>query len=94
MHAFTSALFNNTDFCSGEYERKAIYFGIDDLSGNILNELMSYQPDIVLINDYAMNEGEILNLIDLIRSVKIQPDDIIIHGLYRLILVLCLKLIC
>ena len=82
MHAFTSALFNNPDFCSGEYERKAIYFGIDDLSGNILNELMSYQPDIVLINDYAMSEGDILNMVALIRNIKIQPEEIIIHGLF------------
>ena len=82
MHAFTSALFNNTDFCSGEYERKAIYFGIDDLSGRILNELMTYQPDIVLINDYAMSEGDILNMIGLIKNVKIQPEEIIIHGLF------------
>jgi two-component system response regulator (stage 0 sporulation protein F) len=83
MHAFTSALFNNPDFCSGEYERKAIYFGIDNLSGIILHELMAYQPDIVLINDYAMSEGDILNMIDLIDGVKIKPDEIIIHGLFE-----------
>lgn len=82
MHAFTSALFNNPDFCSGEYEKKALYYGIDSLSGIILNELMSYQPDIVLINDYAMSEGDILNMIDLFRSIKIQPAEIIIHGLF------------
>lgn len=83
MHAYTSALFNNPDFCRGEYEKKAIYHGIDDLSGNILNDLMMFQPDIVLINDYAMSEGDILNMIDLIRKVKIQPDEILIHGLFE-----------
>ena len=44
---------------------------------------MMFQPDIVLINDYAMTEGEILNTIDLIRGVKIQPSDIIVHGLFE-----------
>lgn len=83
MHAFTSALFNNPEFCSGEYEKKAIYCGVDDLSGIILNELMSYQPDIVLINDYAMSEGDVLNMVDLINGIKIQPEEIIIHGLFR-----------
>jgi len=82
MHAFTSALFNNSDFCKGDYEKKAIYSGIDNLSGNILDVLMMYQPDIVLINDYAMSEGDILNMIDLVRRIKIQPDEIIIHGLF------------
>lgn len=82
MYSFTSALFDNPVFCSGEYERKVVYSDIDNLSGIILNELMN-QPDIVLINDYAMNEGEILNLIDLINSVKIQPDDIVVHGLFE-----------
>jgi len=82
MYSFTSALFANPVFCKGEYEKKVIYSDIDNLSGIILDEL-TQQPDIVLINDYAMNEGEILNLIDLIRSVKIQPDDVIIHGLFK-----------
>jgi len=81
MYSYTSGLFDNPEFCKDEYEKKIIYSGIDNLSGVILSELMN-QPNIVLINDYAMNEGEILNLIDLIRSVKIQPDDIIIHGLF------------
>lgn len=83
MHAFTAALFNNPEFCTGEYDKKAIYFDIDDLTGAILNELMAFQPDIVLINDYAMREGDILNMIELIRKVKIQPEEIIIHGLFR-----------
>lgn len=83
MYSFTSGLFDNTVFCTGEYERRAIYYDIDNLSVIILNELMNYQPDIVLINDYAMTEGEILNMIELIRSVKIQPDEIIIHGLFE-----------
>ncbi len=82
MHAFTSSLFNNRDFCSGEYEKRAMYCDIDDLSGIILNELMEFQPDIVLINDYAMSKGDILNMIDLIRSIKIQPEEIIIHSLF------------
>lgn len=82
MHAFTSGLFDDPDYCTGEYEKKAIYHGIDDLSGNILNDLMMFQPDIVLINDYAMTEGDIINMIELVRKVKIQPDEVIIHGLY------------
>ena len=83
MYAFTSALFNNSNFCTGEYEKKVIYGGIDNLAGIILHELCDYQPDIVLINDYAMSEGDILNMIDLIRDVKIQPDEIIIHSLFE-----------
>jgi two-component system response regulator (stage 0 sporulation protein F) len=83
MYAFTSALFNNPDFCSGEYEKKVTYCGIDSLSGIILNVLCEYQPDIVLINDYAMSEGDIFNMIDLIRNIKIQPDEIIVHSLFE-----------
>ena len=83
MYAFTSALFNNPDFCPGEYEKKVIYCGIDSLSGIILHELCEYQPNIVLINDYAMSEGDILNMIDLIRGIKIQPDEIVIHSLFE-----------
>lgn len=82
MHAFTAALFNDPSFCTGDYERRALYCGVDDLSGVILNELMAYQPDIVLINDYAMSEGDILNMVDLIKSIKIQPSEVIIHGLF------------
>lgn len=82
MHAFTSGLFNDPAYCTGEYEKKAIYSGIDNLSGNILNDLMMFQPDIVLINDYAMSEGDIVNMIELVKKIKIQPDEIIIHGLY------------
>ena len=82
MYSYTAALFGNTVFCADEYEKRVIYSDIDNLSGIILSELMK-QPNIVLINDYAMNQGEILNLIDLIRSVKIQPDDIIVHGLFE-----------
>ena len=83
MHAYTSALFDEPDFCRGEYEKKALYHGIDDLSGNILNDLMMFQPDIVLINDYAMSEGDIINMIELVRRIKIQPDEIVIHGLFE-----------
>lgn len=82
MYSYTAALFGNSVFCTDEYERKVIYYDIDNLSGVILSELMK-EPDIVLINDYAMTEGEILNTIDLIRGVKIQPDDIIVHGLFE-----------
>lgn len=82
LYSFTAGLFNNPEFCTDEYEKKAIYsHDMDDLSGIILSELMN-QPDIVLINDYAMTEGQILNTIDLIRGVKIQPKEIIIHGLF------------
>lgn len=83
MYAFTSALFNNPSFCTGEYEKKVIYCGIDNLSGIILGELSDYQPNIVLINDYAMSEGDILNMIDLMRNIKIQPDEIVIHSLFE-----------
>jgi two-component system response regulator (stage 0 sporulation protein F) len=83
MYSFTSALFDNPEFCSGEYERKVIYCDIDTLTGIILTELMNYQPDIVLINDYAMSEEDILNMVDLIRGIKIQPSDIVIHGLFE-----------
>ena len=83
MYSFTSALFDNPIFCTGLYEKKVLYVGIDNLSGIILTELATLKPDIVLINDYAMSEGDLLNMIDLIRSVKLQPDDIIIHGLFE-----------
>ena len=82
MYSYTAALLGNPVFCTDEYEKKVIYYDIDNLSGVILSELMK-QPNIVLINDYAMTEGEILNTIDLIRGVKIQPSDIIVHGLFE-----------
>ncbi len=82
LYSYTAGLFNNPEFCTDEYEKKVIYsHDMDDLSGIILNELMN-QPDIVLINDYAMTEGQVLNTIDIIQSVKIQPHDIIVHGLF------------
>lgn len=83
MYSFTSALFDNPEFCSGEYEKRVIYCGIDTLTGIILTELMNYQPDIVLINDYAMSEEDVLNMIDLIKEIKIQPNEIIVHGLFE-----------
>lgn len=56
---------------------------IDDILG-VLTVLMEYQPDIVLIGDYFMQDEEVLELIEMIlKDIKIKPEAIIMHGLFE-----------
>jgi len=83
MYAFTCGLFDNDIFCKGHYTKKVMIGERDSIAGIILNELATFKPDILLINDYSLSEGDIFNLIDLVAEIKIKPDAVIVHGLFE-----------
>jgi len=80
IYAYLCSIFDNKEMLNGaDYIVKVI----DDID-LVLTVLMEYQPDIVLIGDYFMHDGQILSLIDLIlQDIKIKPDSIIVHGLFE-----------
>lgn len=52
--------------------------------GEVLDVCATYQPDVVLIGDYFMDEDRLLSLAELITSnIKIKPKAVIVHGLFE-----------
>lgn len=52
--------------------------------GELLNALATYQPDIVLIGDYFMDDERLLNLVTLVtENIKIKPKAVMVHGLFE-----------
>lgn len=50
----------------------------------LLEVCMKFQPDLVLIGDYFMDEQRLLNLIKLLtEDIKMKPKGIIVHGLFE-----------
>ena len=50
----------------------------------LLDALMNFQPDIVLIGDFFMDQEQLLNILKLIlENIKIKPKVIIVHGLFE-----------
>lgn len=80
LYAYLCSIFDMKEMLNGaEYTVKIL----DDIEG-VLNVLMEYQPDIVLIGDYLMRDEEVLSLIDLIlKDIKIKPETVIVHGLFE-----------
>jgi len=80
IYAYLCSIFDNKEMLNGaDYTVKVI----DDID-LVLTVLMEYQPDIVLIADYFMQDDQVLSLIDLIlKDIKIKPDSIIVHGLFE-----------
>jgi hypothetical protein len=80
LYAYLCSIFDMKEMLNGaDYTVKII----DDIEG-VLNVLMDYQPDIVLIGDYLMRDEEVLSLIDLIlKDIKIKPESVIVHGLFE-----------
>jgi len=80
LYSYLCAIFDVKEILNGaEFTVKVL----DNISG-ILNVLMNYEPDIVLIGDYFMQDEELLELVDLIlQDIKIKPEAIIVHGLFE-----------
>ena len=80
LYAYLCAIFDSKEMLNGaEYTVKLL----DDING-ILHVLADYQPDIVLIGDYLMQDDQILSLIDLIlKDIKIKPETVVVHGLFE-----------
>lgn len=80
IYSYLCAIFDIKEMLNGaEYTVKML----DNIMG-ILTVLMEYQPDIVLIGDYFMQNEELLELVDLIlKDIKIKPEAVIVHGLFE-----------
>lgn len=80
LYAYFCAIFDAKELLNGaDFEVKVI-----DNIADILTALADYQPDIVLIGDFYLDDAQILSLIDLIKnSIKIKPKAIIVHGLFE-----------
>ncbi len=80
LYAYLCAIFDSKEMLNGaEYTVKVM-----DNINNLLTDLATYQPDIVLIGDYFMQNDQIINLADLIQNnIKIKPKVVIVHGLFE-----------
>ncbi len=80
FYAYLCAIFNAKELLNGaEYIVKIV-----DNIGNLLDDLATFQPDIVLIGDYFLDNNQIINLAKLIQdNIKIRPKSVIVHGLFE-----------
>ncbi len=80
LYAYFCAIFDAKELLNGaSFEVKVI-----DSIAEILNTLASYQPEVVLIGDFYLDDAQILNLVDLLKNhIKIRPKAIIVHGLFE-----------
>ena len=80
LYYYLCSIFDVKEMLNGaEFEVKVI----DDIN-SVLNVLMDFQPDIVLIGDYFMRDEELTSLVDLIlKDIKIKPEAVIMHGLFE-----------
>lgn len=52
--------------------------------GELLAACTNFQPDVVLIGDYFMDDERLLNLVKLVtENIKIKPKTVIVHGLFE-----------
>lgn len=52
--------------------------------GELLDACTNYQPDVVLIGDYFMDDERLINLVKLVsENIKIKPKAVIVHGLFE-----------
>ena len=55
-----------------------------DRIGDLLDVLATYQPDMVLIGDYFLEDNQLEAIIGLLQSdIKIKPKSIMIHSLFE-----------
>lgn len=80
LYAYFCAIFDAKELLNGaSFEVKVI-----DNVADVLNTLSTYQPDVVLIGDFHLEDSQVLSLVDLIKnSIKIKPKAVIVHGLFE-----------
>lgn len=79
-YAYLCSIFNAKEMLNGaEYSVKIL-----DRVGDLFEVLATYQPDIVIIGDYFLEDGQLEAIIKLLQSdIKIKPKSIMIHGLFE-----------
>lgn len=79
-YAYLCSIFNAKEMLNGaEYSVKIL-----DRIGDLFEVLATYQPDIVIIGDYFLEDGQLEAMIKLLQSeIKIKPKSIMIHSLFE-----------
>lgn len=79
LYAYFSSIFDSKELSEGEYTVKII----PDIA-SLLNAMIEFGPDFVLISDCAMENDHILEVIDIANGVgRVKPKAVIVHGLFE-----------
>ena len=79
-YAYLCSIFNAKEMLNGaNYTVKIL-----ERIGDLFEVLSTYQPDIVIIGDYFLEDGQLEAMINLLQSaIKIKPKSIMIHSLFE-----------
>lgn len=76
VYGFTCGFFASSGLVNGEYESRVVYDGQEGL-----NNLYSYQPDIIIMFDSLYNMEDTKELAGLMMKSSHRPKTVILHGL-------------
>ena len=79
-YAYLCSIFNAREMLNGAEYTVKILDRIEDL----IEVLATYQPDIVIIGDYFLEDSQLEAILGLLQgNIKIKPKSIMIHGLFE-----------
>lgn len=79
-YAYLCSLFDVKEMLDGANYQVKVLYRLETL----LNELALFQPDVVIIGDYFLEERQLEAITSLIQSdIKIKPKIVLIHGLFE-----------